>query len=353
MENQNKLPLLKASFKLLVNQLREQDRVAIVVYAGAAGLVLPTTSGKCKQQIIDALDNLQAGGSTAEGAGIQLAYKMGNENFKVNGNNRVIIATDGDFNVGESSKASMERLIEEKRKDGVFLTVLGFGMGNYKDSKMEILADKGNGNYAYIDNILEAQKVLVNEFGGTLFTIAKDVKLQIEFNPTKVQAYRLIGYENRVLRNEDFNNDKKDAGDLGSGHTVTALYEIIPVGVESSYFKVDELKYQTTQSNSFASSSTELMTVKFRYKDPSQETSKLIVHTLTDKHHSLENASDNLRWSAAVAGFGMILRNSEYLNGFTSESVILLASASKGEDRLGYRLEFINLVKALGVSAKQ
>jgi len=353
MSSANKLPLLKASFKLLVNQLRDQDRVSIVVYAGAAGLVLPPTSGACKQQIIDALDNLQAGGSTAGGAGIQLAYKVAKENFYKHGNNRVIIATDGDFNIGESSNASMERLIEEKRKDGIFLTVLGFGMGNYKDSKMEILADKGNGNYAYIDNILEAQKVLVNEFGGTLFTIAKDVKLQIEFNPTRVQAYRLIGYENRLLRNEDFNNDKKDAGDLGSGHTVTALYEVIPVGIESEFYKVDELKYQSVQTNKFASSSKELMTVKFRYKEPDHETSKLIVHTLMESSQKLENTSDNFRWSAAVAGFGMILRESEYVALFNIAQVIQLAQGSRGDDKRGYRLEFINLVKSQSVLAKK
>lgn len=346
MEDVNKLPLLKSSFKLLVGQLREQDRVAIVVYAGAAGLVLPSTSGAQKQKIIDALDQLQAGGSTAGGAGIQLAYQVAVENFQKEGNNRVIIATDGDFNVGESSNAAMERLIEEKRKAGVFLTVLGFGMGNYKDSKMEILADKGNGNYAYIDNILEAQKVLVNEFGGTLFTIAKDVKLQVEFNSAKVQAYRLIGYENRILKNEDFNNDKKDAGELGSGHTVTALYEIIPVGVQSEFFKTDPLKYQNTQINPFANATKEWMTVKFRYKHPSQEVSQLIVHSLSDREVSLEQASENFRWSAAVAGFGMILRESEYVGGFTTDQVLTLAEAARGEDKQGYRLEFINMVKS-------
>lgn len=353
MSSENKLPLLKASFKLLVNQLREQDRVAIVVYAGAAGLVLPSTSGACKEQIIEALDNLQAGGSTAGGAGIELAYKVAKENFKDDGNNRVIIATDGDFNVGSSSNASMERLIEEKRGDGIFLTALGYGMGNYKDSKMEILADKGNGNYAYIDNILEAQKVLVNEFGGTLFTIAKDVKLQVEFNPAKVQAYRLIGYENRVLRDEDFNNDKKDAGDLGSGHTVTALYEIIPVGSESEFYKIDGLKYQNLTNNSYAATSKELLTVKFRYKDPNESKSKLIVHPLKDEVKKLDNSSDNFRWSAAVAGFGMILRESEYARGFTIEQVLQFAQNSRGEDKEGYRLEFINLVRAQGIVAKR
>ncbi|MEZ4945387.1 MAG: von Willebrand factor type A domain-containing protein [Cyclobacteriaceae bacterium] len=353
MSSANKLPLLKASFKLLVNQLRAQDRVAIVVYAGAAGLVLPSTSGACKEQIIEALDNLQAGGSTAGGAGIELAYKVAKENFKDEGNNRVIIATDGDFNVGSSSNASMERLIEEKRGDGIFLTALGYGMGNYKDSKMEILADKGNGNYAYIDNILEAQKVLVNEFGGTLFTIAKDVKLQVEFNPAKVQAYRLIGYENRVLRNEDFNNDKKDAGDLGSGHTVTALYEIIPVGVESEFYKIDELKYQNLANNSFAATSKELLTVKFRYKDPSENKSKLIIHPLKDNVIQFEKTSDNFRWSAAVAGFGMILRESEFAKGFTVEHVLQLAQNARGDDKEGYRLEFINLVRTQSMLAKR
>ena len=258
----------------------------------------------------------------------------------------MIIATDGDFNIGESSNAGMERLIEEKSKDGIFLTVLGYGMGNYKDSKMEILADKGNGNYAYIDNMLEAQKVLVNEFGGTLFTIAKDVKLQIEFNPTKIQAYRLIGYENRMLRNEDFNNDKKDAGDLGSGHTVTALYEIIPVGVDSDFYKIDDLKYQKFEVNSIAPTSKELLTVKFRYKNPKEESSKLIVHSLADKDITLEKASNNFKWSAAVASFGMILHESEFIKTFSIDQVIQLAQGSKGDDKLGYRQEFINLIKS-------
>jgi Ca-activated chloride channel family protein len=349
----NKLPLLKSSFKMLVNELREQDHVAIVVYAGAAGLVLKPTSGGNKKEIIEALDRLQAGGSTAGGAGINLAYAIAREHFKSDGNNRVVLATDGDFNVGESSNASMERLIEQKRQDGIFLTVLGFGMGNYKDSKMEILADKGNGNYAYIDNITEAKKVLVNEFGGTLFTIAKDVKLQIEFNPTKVQAYRLIGYENRMLKSEDFNNDKKDAGDLGSGHTVTALYEIIPVGVESEFYKIDELKYQRTKVDPAASKSKELMTVKFRYKQPNAEVSKLIVHPLIDRHVSLGETTDNFRWSASVAAFGMLLRESEYINNFTYDDVAQMAQGSRGSDKEGYRVEFINMVKSFGAVASK
>jgi Ca-activated chloride channel family protein len=301
MADENKLPLLKTSFKMLTKELREQDRIAIVVYAGAAGCVLPSTSGANQRKIIDALDNLEAGGSTAGGAGIKLAYAIAKENFIKGGNNRVILATDGDFNVGESSNGGMERLIEEKRKEGVFLTALGFGMGNYKDSKMEILADKGNGNYFYIDTILEAQKALVKEFGGTLFTIAKDVKLQIEFNPARVQAYRLIGYENRLLNDEDFNDDKKDAGELGSGHSVTALYEVIPVGVKSKFSKVDDLKYQTTKKQTIANTNNEILTVKFRYKKPDGNTSQLIEHPLVDESIALSQASDNFRWSAAVA----------------------------------------------------
>ncbi len=256
---------------MLVDNLREQDRVSIAVYAGSAGLVLPPTSGADKIKIKGAIDNLQAGGSTAGGEGIKLAYKTAKENFVREGNNRVILCTDGDFNVGVSSDAELETMIEKERKSGVFLTVLGYGMGNYKDNKMQKLADKGNGNHAYIDGIAEAKKVLVNEFGGTLFTIAKDVKLQIEFNPAKVQAYRLIGYENRLLNKEDFNNDKKDAGELGSGHTVTALYEVIPVGVKNEFEeKVDKLKYQNQKGNEKyqAVATNEIMNVKFRYKNP-------------------------------------------------------------------------------------
>lgn len=353
MDESNKLPLLKSSFKMLVEQLRAHDHISIVVYAGAAGLVLEPTAGDDKRKILDALNQLQAGGSTAGGEGIKLAYATAKKHFKQGGNNRVILATDGDFNIGESSDASMERLIESKRQDGIFLTVLGYGMGNYKDSKMEILADKGNGNYAYIDNITEARKVLVNEFGGTLFTIAKDVKLQIEFNPTKVKAYRLIGYENRMLKNEDFNNDKKDAGDLGSGHTVTALYEIIPVGVESEFFKIDELKYQKTTVHPSASDSKELMTIKFRYKKPDGDISKLIVHTLDDTNVSLSKTSQNFQWSASVAAFGMLLRDSEHVKNFSYDQVVQLAQQSKGEDQEGYRIEFINLVKSLGAVASR
>jgi Ca-activated chloride channel family protein len=353
MDAPNKLPLLKSSFKMLLEQLRPQDHVAIVVYAGAAGLVLKPTAGDEKRKILDALDQLQAGGSTAGGAGINLAYSIAKQHYKQGANNRVILATDGDFNIGESSNASMERLIEEKRKDGIFLTVLGFGMGNYKDSKMETLADKGNGNYAYIDNIMEARKVLVNEFGGTLFTIAKDVKLQIEFNPMKVKAYRLIGYENRILKNEDFNNDKKDAGELGSGHTVTALYEIIPVGVDSEFFTVDDLKYQRITIDPKAEKTKELMTIKFRYKEPNSDESKLIVHPLLDSNTALANTSNNFRWSASVAAFGMLLRESEYIKNYTYDKVVQMAQGSKGADNEGYRIEFINMVKSFGTVASR
>lgn len=347
MQNMNKLPLLKSAFKMLVAEMRDEDRVAIVVYAGAAGLVLPSTAGSDKKKIMDALDKLAAGGSTAGGAGIKLAYEVALENFKKDGNNRIILATDGDFNIGASSNAEMERLIENKRGQGVFLTVVGFGMGNYKDDKMEILADKGNGNYAYIDNLQEAKKVFVTEFGGTLFTIAKDVKLQIEFNPSKVQAYRLIGYENRKLKNEDFNDDKKDAGELGSGHTVTALYEVIPVGVESEFVKsIDPLKYQKNEVEEIAHNTKELMTLKLRYKAPDGIKSKLITKVVNDKKQKWANTSDNFRWSAAVAEFGMLLKESEFSQKSDIASVIQLAKGAKGEDEQGYRSEFIRLVES-------
>ncbi|MBD3422170.1 MAG: DUF3520 domain-containing protein [Chitinivibrionales bacterium] len=343
MNSTGKLPLLKSAMKLLVKNLRPADQIAIVVYAGAAGLVLPSTCGDNKEAIIEALDNLQAGGSTAGGAGINLAYTVAQENFLQQGNNRIILATDGDFNVGASSDGEMVRLIEAKRKAGVFLTVLGFGTGNYKDSKMEKLADKGNGNYAYIDNILEAKKVLVNEIGATLLTIAKDVKIQVEFNPSKVQAYRLIGYENRQLRAEDFNDDTKDAGELGAGHTVTALFEIIPAGVTTELVKVDPLKYQRQPLRSPANSSSELLTVKFRYKNPSAAKSRLIVHAL--EAAGAGSYSENFAFSAAVAGFGMLLRDSAHKNDLTYDKVLTLARQGAGRDAHGYRAEFIRLVE--------
>ena len=342
MNSTNKLPLLKSAFKLMVNQLRDEDKISIVTYAGAAGLALEPTSDKNK--ILEALNNLNAGGSTAGGQGIKLAYKIAEENFIKKGNNRVILATDGDFNVGASSDQAMEDLIVEKRESGVFLTCLGFGTGNYQDSKMETLADKGNGNHAYIDTMQEAQRVLGTEFGGTLYTIAKDVKIQVEFNPAKVQAYRLIGYENRLLNAEDFNDDKKDAGELGSGHTVTALYEIIPVGVKSEWLKdIDDLKYSDKKVKGNAE---DLLTVKFRYKKPDGDKSKLITKVVKDEDIQLKNASTDLKFSAALAMFGMQLRESEYAKNISKENIIELAQAGKGKDEQGYRAEFIRLVNS-------
>ncbi len=346
MSDANKLPLLKSSLKLLVNELSDKDKIAMVVYAGAAGLVLPSTPASEKSMIIKAIDKLEAGGSTAGAMGIKLAYQVAKENFIPNGNNRIILATDGDFNVGVSSTSELVRLVEEKRKEGIFLTLCGFGMGNYKDDRMEEIAKNGNGNYFYIDNINEARKVFVKEMRATLFTIAKDVKIQVEFNPAKVQAYRLIGYENRMLKSEDFNDDKKDAGELGAGHTVTALYEIVPVGVKSEYLKsVDELKYQSHQHTKTANSN-ELMTIKFRYKKPNEEVSKLITHVLNDKSKKLEETSSNFRFSAAVAEFGLLLRDSEFKGKANYNQVISLAKGAKGEDSEGYRAEFIRLVES-------
>lgn len=346
MSDMNKLPLLKQSLKILVNELRAKDKVAIVVYAGAAGMVLKPTSGDEKKTIIEALDKLEAGGSTAGGEGIELAYKIASENFIKNGNNRVILATDGDFNVGSSSNSDMEKLIEEKRKTGVFLTCLGYGMGNYKDSKMEILADKGNGNYAYIDNIQEANRFLGKEFKGSMFAIAKDVKIQIEFNPKQVQAYRLIGYENRKLRPEDFKNDAIDAGELGSNHTVTALYEIIPAGVKSDYLNVqpDDLKYTKTETNS-ANYSSELATIKFRYKKPDGDKSIEMVQVIDNKSVALDKASNDLKFSSAVAWFGLKLRDSKLIADKSSEEIVKLAKQGISNDGEGYKAEFIRLVE--------
>ncbi|MEJ2904587.1 von Willebrand factor type A domain-containing protein [Pedobacter panaciterrae] len=353
MAQANKLPLLVSSFKLLAEQLRSSDKVAIVVYAGNAGLVLPSTPGDQKIKIKDALDKLSAGGSTAGGQGIELAYKVASENFIKGGNNRVILATDGDFNVGASSDDDMEKLIEKKRKSGIFLTTLGYGMGNYKDSKMEVLANKGNGNYAYIDNITEARKVLVNEFGGTLFTIAKDVKLQIEFNPSKVQSYRLIGYENRMLKAKDFNDDQKDAGELGSGHTVTALYEVIPVGVKSIFSgSIDDLKYQKNDKPVISGNNKELLTVKLRYKQPDGNVSKLIEQPVIDNRIAFDKTTNNFRFSAAVAEFGMLLRQSDFRQNSSFDQVIRNAQKAMGNDNEGYRSEFIKLAKSAKLLAK-
>jgi Ca-activated chloride channel family protein len=345
MSDANKLPLLKSAFQLLVRELRPEDHVAIVVYAGAAGLVLESTPGSEKDKILEAIDRLQSGGSTAGGEGLLLAYKTAEANFVEGGNNRIILATDGDFNIGVSSNAEMERIVEKEREKGVFITVLGFGMGNYKDDKMEIIADKGNGNYAYIDNIQEARKTMVSEFAGTLFTIAKDVKFQLEFNPARVKSYRLIGYENRLLNDEDFNNDKKDAGEMGAGHTVTALYELIPAGSEENTGSVDPLRYQANSSPVKPNPNAELLTVKLRYKQPDGLTSILYENPVKGKLTEFSATSEEFRFSAAVAEFGMLLRDSEFKAGATIEQVIQIAQGSRGTDEEGYRAEFIKLVK--------
>lgn len=341
----NKLPLVKSAMKILVDELRPQDKVSIVVYAGAAGLVLDATSGKNKKQITDAIANLSAGGSTAGGEGLKLAYKIAGENYFKNGNNRIILATDGDFNVGVSSDSEMERLISEEKKKGVFITVLGFGMGNYKDNKLEIIADKGNGNYAYIDNFQEARKVLISEFTGTLFAIAKDVKFQIEFNPEKVKAYRLIGYENRQLNSEDFNNDKKDAGEMGSGHQVTALYELVTFDSKTEIPKTDELKYQENGKNIIKKYKDELLTIKVRYKDVDKEESKLISLPLKDNYIEFGKSSENLKLIASIVQFGMLLRDSEFKGNSNVKNTIELAKSGKGIDENGYTGELIRLIE--------
>jgi Ca-activated chloride channel family protein len=349
MGDANKLPLLKSAFGLLVNQLRDQDRVAIVVYAGAAGLVLESTPGSRKEVIMAAIENLESGGSTAGGAGLKLAYSEAEKNFVKGGNNRIILATDGDFNVGESSNGGMERLVESKRELGVFMTVLGFGMGNVKDDKMELIADKGNGNYYYIDNLQEARKVLVREFGGTLFTIAKDVKFQIEFNPAKVKSYRLIGYENRLLNAEDFNDDTKDAGEMGAGHNVTALYELIPAGSDERIPSIDPLRYQVSGSKDRKENdlSDEYLTIKIRYKEPDGDTSMLFEKPVRGYINDLSDESDNLKFAAAVTEFGMILRNSEFKGNATLSSAASLARSSRGGDEDGYRAELIRLINTV------
>ncbi len=357
----DKLPLLKKAFALLVDQLRPQDRVAIIVYAGAAGLVLPSTPGNRRGKILEAVERLEAGGSTAGGAGIALAYDVARKHFIEGGNNRVILATDGDFNVGASSDGEMVRLIEEERDSGIFLTVLGFGTGNLKDSKMEQIADHGNGNFHYVDGLLEARKVLVEEMGGTLFTVAKDVKLQVEFNPARAAAYRLIGYENRLLADEDFNDDTKDAGELGAGHAVTALYEVVPAGLPVPR-GVDPLRYESTAGpqppveTPPGAFEDELLYVKVRYKDPDGSESRLLAHAVADRSRS---PSRSFRFAAAVAGFGMLLRDSPHAGRFTPDDVISLAEGGRGDDPRGYRGEFIRLVEAardldlLGTAAEE
>jgi Ca-activated chloride channel family protein len=347
MAEPNKLSLVKPAMKMLVDQLRPIDNVAIVVYAGEAGVKLESTPGNEKDKIKDAIDRLSASGSTAGGAGIMMAYDIAKKKFIKGGNNRIILATDGDFNVGASSDKDMEQLIEEERGSGVSISILGFGMGNLKDSKMERMADKGHGNYAYIDNITEATKSMVSEFGGTLFTVAKDVKLQVEFNPAKVQAYRLLGYEDRLMAKEDFNNDSKVAGDMGVNHTVTALYEIIPVGVKDSFTtSVDPLKYQKPAETKSANASSEVMTVKFRYKDPESEVSKLEAVTVDDKPVIATKTSDDFRFAAAVAEYGLLLRDSQFKQNARFDQLITMAKSAKGKDDDGYRAEFIRLAES-------
>jgi Ca-activated chloride channel family protein len=343
MAQPNKLPLLKRGMKMLVEQLDKHDRVAIVVYAGASGLVLPSTSAGQKVQILDALERLQAGGSTNGGAGIQLAYDIAARHFVRGGVNRVILATDGDFNVGTTNRGDLVRLIEEKRKSDVFLSVLGFGMGNYKDAALEELARHGNGNYAYIDSPLEARKVLVEEMGSTLVTVAKDVKIQVEFNPEKVQAYRLIGYENRMLEARDFNDDRKDAGEIGAGHTVTALYEIVAPDQPIDLPGIDPLKYRA--SDPVALGSSEMLTVKLRYKQPTGKRSTKLEIPFEDGDGTISDASTDLRFAAAVAGFGMLLRESDFRGDLTYAEVLTLARSGLGRDVGSYRAEFLRLVE--------
>ena len=342
----NRLDLVKSSLKLLVNNLRNKDKVAIVTYAGSAGVKLEATSGGDKQKIREAIDELTAGGSTAGGAGIHLAYQIAKKNFISDGNNRIILCSDGDFNVGVSSAEGLEQLIEKERKSGVFLTVLGYGMGNYKDKKIQVLAEKGNGNHAYIDNLQEANRVLVGEFGATLHTVAKDVKLQVEFNPSQVQAYRLIGYESRLLKDEDFNNDAKDAGDMGAGHTVTAFYEVIPAGVKNEYVgKVDDLKYQKKEKMTLKpTGSDELLTVKLRYKAPDKDVSRKMELPFVDNKG--DSVSSDFRFASAVAMFGQLLRDSDFKGTADYDKVIKLAKQGLNNDERGYRREFIRLVEA-------
>lgn len=344
MQSPDKLPLVKQALRLLVNELRPSDRVAIVVYAGAAGLILPSTPGSEKSRILKAIESLEAGGSTAGGEGLRLAYRIAGENHLRDGNNRVILATDGDFNVGVSSDAEMIRLVEDRREQGTFLTVLGFGTGNLKDSKMEQMADHGNGNYAYIDSLLEARKVLVTEMGGTLFTVAKDVKLQVEFNPALVRAYRLIGYENRVLAAEDFNDDRKDAGDMGAGHSVTAIYEVVPVGAETDVVVrgTDPLRYQQETTPRTTAAGGEVAFVRVRYKRPDSARSILLEQPVANRS---SDSSADMKFVTAVAGFGMLLRESEHRGSITPERVLALAREVQGADEEGYRAEFIRLVE--------
>ncbi len=347
MESEDKLPLLKQSFHALIDALRPEDQVAIVAYAGNAGLVLPSTSGADKKTIRRAIDMLESGGSTAGGAGITMAYRIAKKYYQEGGNNRVILATDGDFNVGVSGDAELVGLIESKRDEGIFLSVLGFGTGNFQDRKMEGLADNGNGNYYYVDNLREGKRILVGELSSTLYAIAKDVKLQIEFNPAKVKAYRLIGYENRVLAAQDFDNDAKDAGELGAGHSVTAFYEVVPVGAEVGYAvdhsKADE--YQDADKEPVVFGPGDLMAARLRYKEPTGSSSKLIEHHVADGHRPISQATAEFKFAAAVAGWGMLLRGSDYSGDASFSQIASLARAGLGRDEQGYRFEFLTLVE--------
>jgi len=346
MNSPDKLPLLKAGMRLLAEQMRENDRVAIVVYAQAEGLVLPSTSGARREEILAALEQLEAGGSTNGGAGIELAYRIARENFIPEGVNRVLLCTDGDFNVGTTSNGALVRMVEEKARSGVFLSVLGFGRGNLNDAMMETISNKGNGNYSYIDGISEARKVLVQQMGGTLITIAKDVKIQVEFNPARVAAYRLIGYENRILAAEDFNDDRKDAGEIGAGHTVTALYEVVPAGVEVDVPAVDPLKYQAAaQPGDDEPAREDLLTLKLRYKAPDADKSKRLEFPVVDTGTSFNEASPDFQFAAAVASFGMLLRNSRYKGTATYDAVLEIATAAQGPDVHGYRAELLEIVR--------
>jgi Ca-activated chloride channel family protein len=349
MDKPNKLPLLKSCFKMMVDYLTENDRIAIVVYASNSRMLLPSTTGDQKAVIMEAIDRLQAGGSTNGAGGIQLAYRTAIENFIPGGLNRVILATDGDFNVGTTSQGELQRLIEEKAKSNVFLTTLGFGFGNLQDNTIELLADKGNGNYAYIDSLAEGRKVLIDEMGSTLNTIAKDVKLQIEFNPLQVAGYRLIGYENRLLAAQDFNDDTKDAGEIGAGHTVTAFYEIIPAGegTEAQLVdrEVDELEFQRPQKVTKLARKGDMLVVKLRYKEPTEDTSKLLKVFVKDSGNEFTAASRDFQFAASVASFGMLLRNSKYAGQANFKNVLEQAQATLGETPESYRAEFVELIK--------
>ena len=349
MDEENKLPLLQSSFKMLLGQLRPDDKVAIVTYANGTKVALPSTSVKDKEKIIKVLDNLYASGGTSGGKGIQLAYEQAQKSFIKNGNNRIILATDGDFNIGINNTTDLEKFIEKQRESGIYMSVLGFGMGNYRDDMAETIADKGNGNYAYIDNITEAKKVLVNELSGTLFAVAKDVKLQLEFNPKYVKEYKLIGYENRMLANEDFTNDKKDAGEIGAGHTVTALYELVP----SDGKVAQSLRYQSQELNEKGKGN-ELGFLKIRYKDPKMKDAKSVEITepLVFNKKALKETSTDYRFAASVAEFGILLRDNSNKANATYDQVIELAEGAIGKDPEGYRKEFVRLVKSVKMLPK-